>query len=198
MLRLCVDDIRVFGIHLGFETITSLCGIPIRIYDSMGTSSSRRASQAVVVLCSAIDKIKRLCIIDRNFVELGDRKIWHKLPCFAPVKGFIDPSIAADKIIFGIVRIDPHGMVVHMFAPLAKISESLASVVCDLEVHIHRVYSINILGIAEYFLIVISSRCVAALFLPGSARICASIESSFTLLGFNDGVYRIGINGGNR
>ena len=83
-----------------------------------------RAPPGAVILQAAIDVV-RVIVIDRNMVELGERHVAHKTPCFTAVMRYSQAAVVADDNVTGIVRVDPERMVIDVqrVAGLATIDD---------------------------------------------------------------------------
>ena len=73
ILRLCIYNIWIALIYLGFKTIASAGEIPIRIHNTICTYCSGWAANTEVILCAAMNMIKRKCIVGSYFIKLRNR-----------------------------------------------------------------------------------------------------------------------------
>src|SRR5690606_28371041 len=104
----------IHRINLTFKSISCLRYKPIRIGNAAGVNSSRRPAQAEVVLRSSIDVVKRLGIVHRYPVKLGDWKVGLKVPIIRTIKGFVQAAITTYYHVVGIFWINPKAVIVHM------------------------------------------------------------------------------------
>ncbi len=197
VLRLRVDDIRVFGIDSGLEAIPTPSDIPVIVYDALGARSSRRPSHAVVVLCSSVDIVERLGVVHGDTVELGHRKVGLELPATSFVVRFIDSAITADEKMLGVIGVDPQGMIVDMLTSVTQCAPRFPSVFCDPASNIHRIDLIHVLGIGKNAVVVLwTAADIVAHLLPGYSTISRPEKSAAVAGRFDDGIDDIGIGRG--
>jgi len=73
LLPLRVNDVRIGRIDGGLVPIAKQSDKPVCIGDAVYAHGTRWAAFAVIVLGAAIDVVKRLFVVHRNLVELGNR-----------------------------------------------------------------------------------------------------------------------------
>src|SRR6185503_8849004 len=116
--------------------VASLSHKPIRVDDSGSASSSRRSPKAVVVLQPSVYVIEWSRVVCCHIVELTDRHVRKKPPVRSAIEAFVQTSIAANKVVISVDRVDPDRVIVHVLRPLAKRPHRSPAVVGDLKKHI--------------------------------------------------------------
>src|SRR5262249_33693725 len=79
-----------------------------------------------IVLQSAVDAIGMPCV-NRNVIELPDRRRVQIIPVLHAVVGGIESAVAADNHVPAVARVDPQRMLVGMHAVAAIGLETLAA-----------------------------------------------------------------------
>ena len=117
---------------------------------------------------------------------MGNWKIFFVIPFSSFIICFINTAVTTYnpmRIIFGIY---PHCMIVNVFIFFIYIFKSFPSIVCNSHVSVHYINYIHIDWVSKNFLIIISTRYFAALFLPGFASVCGFIKTTFSLRCLNN------------
>jgi hypothetical protein len=119
VLRFRVNGIRVLGIDARLEAVAHLRDKPVGVCYAVRAAVANRPAHGGVVLRAAVNVIERRVLVHGHVIKLRNRQIALKLPVLGAVEAFIDAAVAADQIVVGIVRIDPQGVIVHVFELLA-------------------------------------------------------------------------------
>jgi len=171
ILRLRVNNIRIFRINLRFKSITSMCYKPIGIGDAVGGCNTRRSSETEIILCSSIDVIKRRIIVNSHFIKLRYRKVLFEIPSFSSIKSFINTTITTYQPMLVIMRIDPHTVIIDMLKIFSNIFKGFSSIMTHRHPGVHGIECILINWICNNFLIVIATCDMRATFFPTSSTI---------------------------
>src|SRR6056297_292233 len=115
------------------------------------------------------------------------------MPGIGVIPGFIDSAITAHDPVVGILRIDPHAVIVHVFPFFAGSLKGLTTILGVVQPGIHAEYFVDIMGIANDFLVIVPRSFVAASFGPIQSLIGGAVESVFVVLGVNDGIDAVAI-----
>ena len=165
--------------------------------DAVGTLGPRWSSEGVIILRTSVHVIEGLCIVDRDFVELGDGEIGLVLPIGAVIEGFVHTSVAACQEVACIGGIDPERMVVDVLVAFSDIAEALAAVGGHIDPEIHVEHLVFITRVSEDFLVIVAGGTVVATLLPACATVGGAKHTSFTVGGFHDAIEHIGVDWGN-
>ncbi len=149
VLKFGVDDVWIFGIHLRSKTITAVGHEPVGVDDPRSTTRTRWTTKAEVVLRAAINVVERFVVVGGDVVKLSHRKILFEVPRGAAIPTLVNPTIAANQIVIGVLRIDPDVMIVDVLVSLAETTNSATAVVRDHRKHIHDVDAIYVLRIGN-------------------------------------------------
>jgi len=106
LLPLGVKDVGVTRFGGGLVPIGKEHHLPIAILYALVIVSARRAALGIVVLRTAVNVVKWLGIIYRQFVKLRDGHIAKKPPVLAQIKRLVQPAVRAEKrLSFWLFRI---------------------------------------------------------------------------------------------
>jgi len=97
---------------------------------------------------------------------LNDRQVAKKAPFFGMRIGFIQTTVAAHQPMIGIAGVYPDAMVVYVLVFLASGYECFTAVSAVVHVSVHSKNFIDVLGVTEYFLVVVAARREGSLLGP--------------------------------
>src|SRR5262245_27004776 len=97
-------------------------------------------------------------------------------------------AVAADQVIVRVVRIDPDGVVVYMFQPLAQRALRPAAVVRNLEDDVWDVYAVNVFRIADDLAVIHPLRDGRTHTLPGRSLVVRAKDAASLPCGLDRGV----------
>ena len=106
ILGLGVNYVGVSGIDAGLIAITARRDKPVAIADAMDIGRSRRSPHRSVILGSAVNVVKRQCIIHANPVELGYRQVGDVSPRLCPIPGLVNTPVATHHQIIRIIQVE--------------------------------------------------------------------------------------------
>ena len=109
ILRLGVDDARVFQIGNRHEPIAAKHLEPVVVEDSVVHARRARAAPIVVVLHAATDVVRPLHV-EADVIEQADRNRRNEGPRMAHVVRDRHAAIVTDQHVVGIARVDPDSM----------------------------------------------------------------------------------------
>ena len=87
---------------------------------------------AVIILRTAINIIKWLCIIDGHFIELRYWQIVDEPPGFFAVIAFIKSAIRTEQNVIRIIRAKSDGMIINMFMFIVQPTPYFTAILRDL------------------------------------------------------------------
>ena len=146
VLRLHVDDPRVFSIHPGLETVAAARSNPVAGADAHAVHSAGRPLHRTVVLRAAVNVVEGRGIVERDPVKLRGRQIREVTPRVTTVEGLVETAVVSHQEIVGVTRIKGHSVVVNVHVP-AKPTESLAAVFSNVHPHVHRIDMIEVVRV---------------------------------------------------
>ena len=194
VLGLRVDDVGVLGIDPGLEAVAADGDVPVVVGDAVGAGGARRTAEGEVVLGAAVDVVERLVVVDGDLVELGDRQVGEELPGGAAVTGLVQAAVTADQQAVGVVRVDPHGVVVDVLGDHRHAAEALAAVLGDVQPGVQGVDPVGVLRVGDDLLVVLgTARDVVAALLPVGAGVGRAEEAAGVAGRLDDGVQQVGI-----
>ena len=127
-----VNNIRIARLNRLVEAIPARGYKPLRRANAAGALGAAWTTDAVVVLCPAVDVVKRLTVIDGDPVKLRNREVGFEYPSGATVEGFVNTAITARKHMPRVARINPECVVVDVLVTFADIGGRPAAIVTDL------------------------------------------------------------------
>ena len=129
LLRLAVDDIRIFRIDRTVMAIAANGDSPVGIADARVRPRSGRAVLRIVVLRSTDHVIKRFVVVDINLVELSQRQVRRRTDrsCRDPRNDTVRHRIRPEEI--GVGRMERDRVVVDMFVGACDALEGRSAVV---------------------------------------------------------------------
>ena len=107
--------------------------------------------------------------------------------------GFVQTAVAAHQPVIGVAGVYPDAVVVYVFVALAGWHEVFAAVGAVVHVGVHRKDFVDVFGIAEDFLVVVTASREGSLLGPAFAFIARAENTSFVVAGFDNGIHDIGI-----
>src|SRR5262249_43082980 len=113
VLRIYIDQVGSVSGWDGVFSIASGDREPIGAADAAAAQAVRRTTPPVIVLQPAAEHVRSL-IVSGHRVELLDGQIIEIAPGFAGIRREVSPAVVAVDDTIGILRIDPHGVVIHM------------------------------------------------------------------------------------
>src|SRR5262245_25708487 len=188
VLALGVDGVRVFGIDARNEAVAAVGLEPVGVDYARLAARFGRAAYRVVVLRAAVDEIPRRLLIDVHVVKLRDGQVRFEVPVRAAIVAFIQAAVAAYQVIVRVVRIDPDGVVVYVFQPLAQRALRPAAVVRNLEDDVRDVDAVNVLRIADDLAVIHPLRDVRTHTLPGRPLVVRAKDAATLPCRFDRGV----------
>ena len=171
MLRLGIDDIGIFGIHLRLKSITTMRHKPIRVLYTMIGRRPRWATEAKVVLRATVDVIEGSIIVDGDFIKLCDGQISLEVPRLGRIPRLIDTAITTHQPVIRLVRVDPDTMVIDMLGIFSHFRKCLSSIHTLAHPRVHAKDDIGIRRIGDDLLIVITTRTMATTLVPAHRAI---------------------------
>ena len=114
------------------ETIPARSYKPLRRTNAAGALGAAWATDAVVVLCPAVDVVKGFTVIHRDAIELRNREVGFEHPGGAAVERFVDAAIAPRKHMPRVAWINPKCVVIDVLVTLTDIGCRAAAIVADL------------------------------------------------------------------
>ena len=126
LLRLRPDDVRIDRVLRADESVASADARPVIRRDVTSRKSARTAPRSVVLQPSAhpIGDVH----VQADVVELAHGHVVQVRPVPAPVVRDRDAAVVAHDDPLGVVRVDPHRVVVHMYA-CGRLPEGTAPIV---------------------------------------------------------------------
>ena len=109
-----IDNVGIGGFDGLKKTVAAKGCNPFGGGYSLSARILRRPSEAVVILSASVNPIEGLGVVNTDAVKLCNGQISFEEEIFSRIEGFINTAVATDHKMFCVVRIDPHGMVVHM------------------------------------------------------------------------------------
>ena len=144
VLGLSIHNVGIVRINLRFKSVARLGYVPIAVHNAAVVDGAARTPQREVVLGSAINAIKRECVVYRDAVKLGDGQVVLVVPARGVVPGLVHAAVAAHEEVLGIARVLPKGMVVDVLVFLAKALERSSAVFGPLRVRVHAVHHVGV------------------------------------------------------
>ena len=142
-----------------------------------------------------MNMIKRKSIISSHFIKLRYRQVGFKIPVSCSIKTFVHTAITTYQVVIGVIGVYPDNMVIYVLAFFAKICKSFAAIFTYTHVGIDNKNFVHIFWIAKYFLIIITTACIAALFFPAGTTVGAFKNTALTFSCFYNSIQNIGVNG---
>ena len=180
ILRFGVDDPMVGRIDQPDEAVAALGHEPVVVRAPVLRPHLARPAPGVVVLEPAADIERGLHVI-ADMVELADRNVREPHPLGALVVADPDPAVAADHQVFGIGRVDPHGVIVHVDLLVDGV-EGLPAIVRHQHVQARDVDPEIVLRIDPNHPEIHRPRVGAAHLPPGGAGVVASVDPALLLV----------------
>ncbi len=199
VLPLRVDDVGVGGIDHRVETVAEDGDEPVAVANAVHVGGARRAALRRIVLRASVDVVERRVVVHGDLVKLRDRQVRDVAVALASIPRFVEPAVAADDQVLGILGIDPERVVIHVFPALAQRAERLASVFGDMEQRIHRVDAVEDPGVGDDPLVVLRAGGeVRRSFGPALAAVFRAEEAALPTGCLDRGIDDIGIDGRDR
>lgn len=197
ILGLGVDGIGIIGIDGGIEAIAEDGDEPVVVADAVDVIGLGGSTLGGVILGTAVDVVEGFGLIDGDFIELSEGKIFGEAVGLAAIEGFVETAVAANDEVIGVIGVDDHGVVIDVFGGFTGGFEGFATIVADHDHGIEGVDAIHDVRIGDNFLVVLGRATdVARLSGPGFAAIGGAEEAAGVGSGFDDSVEHIGLDGG--
>ena len=188
VLELRVDDVGVLGIYRRIEAVAAERDVPVGVADA-SPQGLRGSAKGVVVLSAAVDVVEGLVVRGGELVELGDRQVCEVPPAPAEVEALVETAVRADDQVFGVERVEGHGVEVDVHAAGGEAVPSLAAVVGHLQVGVHRVDAVEAVGVGVELVVVHRRpRLVVRGAAPALAHVHAAKGAAFAHRDLDDGV----------
>ena len=157
VLPFAVDDIGIDRIDAGLEAIAADGDEPVFAGDACGADGAGGPALGVVVLGAAIDVIERRGGVQAHLVELGDGQVLLVVPGSTAIASFVDPAVAPHEQVVSVVGVDPQRMVIDVLAADGNPPEARPAILGDLQKGVERVDAIDIMRIADQFVVVLGA-----------------------------------------
>jgi hypothetical protein len=181
-----VYGVRVGRIDLAVEPVAALDHEPVLVHDPVLRPRPRRAAEREVVLRTAVDVVERPALVARHVVKLGDGQVRFVSPVRGPVEALVDPAVAPDEVVLGILRVDPDLVIVDVLPLLAQRAERPPAVVGHPDEDVHHVQPVLVGGIDDQVRVVLRLGVERVALLPGDAPVGTAEDAPLRRL--DDGV----------
>ncbi len=192
VLRLGVHDVGIGGIDPRVEPVAAPREEPVAVVGAAGGARARGSAHGAIVLRTAEHPVERLNAVDLQPVELGQWQVLEPVVGLAAVERLVEPPVAADEQVVGVVRIDPEGVVVYVLVTPAQPAPVPPPVVAHRDADVHHVDAVDVHGVGEDLLVVVAAGPAVAHALPADAVVLGAVEAgAFPCL--DDGVHHVGV-----
>ncbi len=96
LLPFGVNDVGIGRIDGGLVAVAEQGDEPVAIANTVHIISTRRSALGEIILCAAINVIKRLIVINGHFVKLGHREIGKETVILSAVIGLVHTTVGAE------------------------------------------------------------------------------------------------------
>src|SRR5258708_1884236 len=193
VLRFSVDRVRIFRINQRAEAVTALGYEPVLIVDAGDVFRPRGTAERIVVLRAAVNKVKRLRVIDGNVVELAGRQVRHPTPRGAGVTRGIEAAVIAYQHVFYVVRINPEHVEINMDVRNRQRLYGFAAIVGVLHDYADGVETVFTLGIGKERGVILRARVVVIALFPVHSGVNRAVDSALVFARLDARVHDVGI-----
>src|SRR5262249_33071019 len=116
-----------------------------------------------------------------------------ELPGRPAVEALVDAAVAPHQVVIGVLGVDPDGVAVHVLGLLAEPAQRFPAVVGDLDIHVHDVDTLGVLGVHDEVGVILGLGVEFVAALPGRALVGAAENAAFLVDGLDDGIDHVGV-----
>ena len=155
---------------------------------------SRGSALGGVVLGASVNVVERSVVVQGDLVELRDRQVLGEAVVHSAVPRLVEPAVAADDQMVGILRVDPERVVIDVLPALAQGVKGLAAIFGDVQQGVHGINAIKHMGIGIDPLVVLrAAGDVARTLGPAFSTVVRAEKAALAPGGLDRGVENIGI-----
>src|SRR5215207_373161 len=185
VLKCRIDGVWIFRIYLRTKTIAAICDKPVGVGDTRSTARARWATKAEIILCAAIDVVKRLSVVGGDVVKLRYGKVLFEVPGLTSIETFVNATVATNEIVVRVLWIDPDIVIVYVFISLAEAANSAAAIIRHHQKHVHDVDALDVFRIRDDTGVVHRSRIKFIAPFPTTTAIARAKDSATAISSFD-------------
>ena len=145
-------------------------------------------------MCAAVNVIKRLSVIQGQFVILRQREVFHVTPLRPKVKALVNTTVGTHHNVIWISRIKDYRVHVPVLVRVLHVTKRLSAICRLLYRRPHEVQPVKMMRTSENFLIIVGSgaaaHCISTL-LPTRTGVIGSPDAALATIQLYRGVKHI-------